>query len=473
MRDGPANSRSSAEEPGRAWSLILISALAVAGAVGLSLMESPRREGVQFWTFAPPLRDLYQPFVADWNAREQTPIQMTLMSQQAMERRMLAAFFSGTPFADVVEAERANVGRAFRGPPESIGFLDLTDRIREAGLDQSINAPSFSPWMSRGRIYGIPHDVHPVMLGYRADIVEAAGIDVGQIETWDDYFRVMAPLMTPGPDGRPVRYLLNLWPTHQSTIELLLLQAGAGLFDENGRCVVNSPVNAEVLAKIAGWCAGPSRVTADAPYFSASGNQLLLEGYVVASFVPDWMCNIWKREIPQLAGRVKLMALPAWTTGGRRTSVWGGTMLGIPKTASDQDAAWEFAKWLYTSPELARATYKTADIVTPVKSLWDDPVFDEPDPYFSNQRKGKDYIRLAPDVPIRSGSPFNAYAQFRVQDALIELVQRAQSASRYDHAWLVEQAQRLLDEGADLVREQMSRDAFSEVGVASSGEGVP
>lgn len=148
-------------------------------------------------------------------------------------------------------------------------------------------------------------------------------------------------------------------------------------------------------------------------------------------------------------------------------------MLGIPKTASDPEAAWQFAKWLYTAPELARATYQTADIVTPVKSLWDDPVFDEPDPYFSNQRKGRDYIRLAPDVPIRSGSPFNAYAQFRVQDALIELVQRAQSSSRYDHAWLAEQAQALLNDAAELVREQMSRDAFAEAGKAPGGEDAP
>ena len=32
---------------------------------------------------------------------------------------------------------------------------------------------------------------------------------------------------------------------------------------------------------------------------------------------------------------------------GRRTSVWGGTMLGISKTTKDLDTAWTFARQLY------------------------------------------------------------------------------------------------------------------------------
>ncbi len=90
--------------------------------------------------------------------------------------------------------ERRAVARAFAGPIEAVGFVDLTDRLAKDGLLERINTPSFSPWSSRGRVFGLPHDVHPVMLGYRADIVEAAGIDVSKIETWDDFERIMRPL---------------------------------------------------------------------------------------------------------------------------------------------------------------------------------------------------------------------------------------------------------------------------------------
>jgi len=96
------------------------------------------------------------------------------------------------------------------------------------------------------------------------------------------------------------------------------------------------------------------------------------------------------------------MPLRAWAPGGRRTTVWGGTMLGIARDAEDPDALWEFAKHLYLSDELARALYTEGQIITPVTEHWDDPVFDEPDPYFQGQAKGRLYIQAAPDVPRRS-----------------------------------------------------------------------
>jgi arabinosaccharide transport system substrate-binding protein len=262
--------------------------------------------------------------------------------------------------------------------------------------------------------------VHPVMLGYRADLVEAAGIDVSQIETWEDFVRVLRPLMADrDAEGRPRRYLLNLWETHFEVIELLLLQAGGGLFDSSERPRLDDPINAAVLTQIAAWCTGPDRIAADVPYFSASGNKLLLDGYVVASFVPDWMCNIWRNEIPQLAGKVKLMPLPAWYPGARRTSVWGGSMLGISRTAANHEALWEFAKHLYLSPVAARELYAKGDIVTPVRGLWGDAIFDQPDAYFCGQSKGRMYIDLAPHVPPRHSSPFGAIAADRIQSAAI------------------------------------------------------
>jgi arabinosaccharide transport system substrate-binding protein len=299
------------------------------------------------------------------------------------------------------------------------------------------------------------------MLGYRADLVEAAGIDVSTIETWDDFIRVMSPLMKDkGPDGKPTRYLLNLWDDKDDFIEVLLLQAGGGFFDESDSVRIATPTNAHVISTMVSWCRGPNRIAADAPDFTASGNRLKAEGYVIADFMPDWMCNIWKFEIPQLKGKVKVMPLPAWTKGGRRTSCWGGTMLGIVKTAPNQDALWQTAKRLYLSPELARSLYKEGDIITPVRSLWNDPVFDEPDAYFSNQKKGRAYINLAADVPRRPGSPYNTLAKLRVQTAVMSLAAYAESTGKFHPDELEAQAMVLLKSAEDQVRSQIDRNVF-------------
>ena len=436
-----------------------VGGLALVSSVSLAMIHDAPASGVQMWTFARLHKQMYEPIVAEWPERSRPEI--ALLSFQALEQRMLQGFLAESPTADLIEAERRIAARAFMGPVESVGFVDLTDRLKSEGLLEQINTPSFSPWSSRGRIFGLPHDVHPVMLGYRADLVEAAGIDVSKIETWDDFARVMSPLMgEKGKDGKPKRYLLNLWDDKEDFIEVLLLQAGGGFFDENERVQIATPTNALVISTIVSWCRGPGRIAADAPDFTASGNQLKAEGYIVADFFPDWMCNVWKNEIPQLAGKMKVMPMPAWTKGGRRTSVWGGTMLGISKTAPNQTGLWEVAKRLYLSPELAKTLYKEGDIITPVRSFWSDPVFDEPDAYFSGQKKGRAYIDLAPDVPPRTSSPYNLLAKLRVQTATIALGAYAESSGKFRPEELGSRAMELLKEAEDQVRREIERNVF-------------
>lgn len=442
--------------------------------VSSSLVLSRPNEAVSgrtMWMFAPPHKRMYDPIVAEWNASRDPDVHLVLLSQPALERRMLSAFLSQTPCADLLEVERKIAGRAFAGPMDAIGFLDLTDLMRRDGLLQAVTPAALSPWSSRGRVFGLPHDVHPVMLGYRADIIEGAGIDLTKVETWDDLIAALRPLMgDANADGQPDRFILNFTETHNDHIELLLLQAGGGFFDEAGRPILNDEANVHALATMISWCVGPDRIGADAPDFNASGNQLKLEGYVLCNFMPDWMCNIWRHEMPQLAGKVKLMPLPAWQRGGRRTSVWGGTMLGIAKTSATSPQAtedlWTIAKHLYFSPQLARALYVENDIITPVKEHWADPVFDQPDPYFGGQPKGRMYIDLAPSVPTRAGSPYNTAANLRMLDAATQLADLARARRVYSFDGLLPLARQVLDRAQRALASEMSRNLFIDLNVA-------
>jgi arabinosaccharide transport system substrate-binding protein len=328
--------------------------------------------------------------------------------------------------------------KTFTGPLEDVGFVDLTDLLRSEGLLDGINAPSLVPWTSRGRIFGIPHDVHSVLLGYRADIIEGAGIDIQKAETWAEFFAALRPLMTDEDgDGRPDRYPLNFWASNLPLLEVLLLQADGSLFDSNEKLAIDTERNAMILSTIATWCGGPGRVVVDAPEFSAPGNALRLRGTVLASLMPDWLAGQWRIDLPTLEGKVKLMPLPAWEKGGRRTSVYGGTMLGITKASRDFDTAWTIAKLLYLSPEANAKFFQETLIIPPFKAEWDDPVFSAPDPYFSGQGVGRLYIDQAPHVPARTGSPYSKLALARVNEVLLALVERVNREQVTDPAVLI------------------------------------
>jgi arabinosaccharide transport system substrate-binding protein len=444
------------------WVIVLI---AIGSSLAVALWPVPARDGIEMWTFSRAHAPIYQPVIAHWNKAHFPPVNLFVISEDALANRMMSGFLSHTPVADLIEVERGVIGRAFAGPLRDVGFVDLTERIKKEGVFEELNEPSFSAWTSRGHIFGLPHDVHPVMLAYRSDLVEGAGIDVSKIETWDDFARVMAPLLRDKDrDGQPDHYPLNLWYTDMDQIEVLILQAGGNYFDEDERPVLDSDANARVIATVVSWTTGPGRIAADAPEFTGSGNKLRLDGYVVCAIAPDWLTGWWKTDLPQLRGKMKLMPLPAWKVGGCRTGVWGGTMLGISKTTKDVDEAWRFAHALYLNDSVARRLYETDDIISPVKRLWKSHFYDEPDPYFSGQPTGRLYINLAPSVPRRTSSPYNSTAKQRVQNAIIALRSYAISHGEFAPEELLGEAHAQLHLAQLDMQRELERNVFRKPG---------
>lgn len=440
----------------------------------LVLTRKPSDKGdLQFWVFSPEHRAMYIPMIEQYEQSNAVELEVTLMSIAAIQSRMMSGFFGGLPTADLIEVEKAVAPQAFMGPTEAIGFTDLTDLLKEEGLLEQFNKPSLAPWSVDGRVFGLPHDVHPVMLAYRADITEAVGIDLTQAETWDEYFQLLRPLMADNDNnGQPDHTPLSFWYTNQDLIETLMLQGDGQLFTPSGQPTVSTERNARLLAEMTAWCVGPNPVAVDINEWSAAGHQAKVDAVAIGYIAPDWMCSIWKMHVPGLAGKMKLMPLPAFEPGGRRTSVRGGTMLGIPKTTQHFDRAWEYAKLLYTSPQVARDLYREVDIISPVRSLWDDPVYDEPDPFFMNQRKGRMYIQLAPEIPLRPSSPYNKQAAIDVRDAMGRLADHARSQQIYTADELLPRARELLAAVQRQVERRMSRNAFAAEDLAPAQQEV-
>ncbi|MEO0513926.1 MAG: hypothetical protein AAF086_01350 [Planctomycetota bacterium] len=446
------------------WIILVI---ALVSTVIVLLLPIPERDGLEFWTFARNHTLLYEPVSQRWTEEGQDlpDVNIFTLDGMALQRRTINGFWAGTPLADLIEIEGGTFYKYVTGPIEDVGFVDLTDMLHDQGIYDTINPPSFSPWTSRGRIFGIPHDVHPVLLAYRADIVEdELGIDVNDIETWADFARIMSQAIkdTDG-DGAMDRYPLNFWFNDGDALEVLMLQAGGGTFDSEDNIIVASDANAKVLATAVSWCFGEDRIAIDAPDFDAGGNQLKIEGKVVCAIMPDWLAGIWKSDLPQLSGKIKLMPLPAWEPGGRRTSVRGGTMLGIPKETLDKgtfEKAWEFGKFLYLSEEVAQELFEASNIISPVKKYWDRPFYHQPDPFFMGQSSGTLFIEQAPNVPLRPSHPFRIIARAEIGQVANELRNYADRTRDYSVESLMPEAARLLAEAEDRVIKQMERNVF-------------
>lgn len=445
--------------------LLLLGCLSLILGLGLQRFSQFQEDEdrIQLTTFTKVHAALYQPVIDHWNADPgSSPVDISLVVYPALKQLMMNSTFSGRGFTDMVEIESKIANQIFAAPVDDILLKDLRPVLENEGLLEMINPPSLAPWIREGRIFGIPEDMHPVLLAYRADLVEEAGLSLDGVETWDEFFERLRPMVEDlDGDGIIDRYLINFWPTQRVDFTgVYLLQRNPGLVGEDGKIYLDTPLMAESLSDLLLWCLGPDRVAAEVPHFTAATYQLIREGYVVAMPLPDWYSQLLTNNLPDLAGKFKVIPLPAWEPGGTRTSVWGGTMMSFFHDSENFDQSWELAKQLLLNREAAVERYRRTGIIAPIASFWDDPAFSEPNPFFSNQKVGQLFIEQAPHVPTRYSSPYIEQALQQIQRILINTREKAEARKLYHREALIPLISEQLEEAQTQIDSLMKRNPY-------------
>jgi arabinosaccharide transport system substrate-binding protein len=350
-------------------------------------------------------------------------IALQLVNPRALTTRLQNAMLAGTEVPDLAELP-ADAMRYFgRGPLQDIGFVDLTERLSAEGYRERLVEARLSLWSSRGHVFALPHDVHPVMLAYRADLVEALGIDVERLKTWDDFAaagqRVTADL---DGDGAVDRYMIDLPSGGGHGISTLMLQRGIGLFDEHAKVTFNQELTVDTLIWYLHQSYGEKRIAYDCGW-GQSLAKAMGDGLVLFYLAPDWRTRLIEMEAPKVAGKMKLMPLPAWEAGGRRTTVWGGSGLALTKRGRDPELAWKFAQDLYFSRGELGKRFSETNIIPALEDAWDLPEFKQPNPFFSGQQLGTLFANLAAEVPPYWVNPYTIIAENKLNEVFLRAVE--------------------------------------------------
>jgi arabinosaccharide transport system substrate-binding protein len=361
--------------------------------------DSARSADLVLITFSDHHAEMYRKVIPRFEREHGVQVEVQRADFQSFEARLQSAIVADTDVPDLAEMPEATLGFFTRGPEEDFGFMDLTERVQKAGLDHAVVEARYPSWMVRGRIYALPHDVHPTMLAYRKDLIAELGIDVDALTTWDEFVRVGREVTRDlDGDGIPDRYMLELPKNGQWGLLVMLRQRGIELFDAAGKTAFNQPRTIETIIWYLHQTRGPERIAYEAgwgqPFFKA-----VSDGLVLFIITPDWKAGQYQMNMPGMAGKMALTPMPAWEKGGRRTSTYGMTGLAISKTTKHPDLAWELATFLYYDEADLGARFLGTSIIPPLKSAWRLPELQQPNAYFSGQAIGAEYARLAPDVP--------------------------------------------------------------------------
>lgn len=418
-------------------------------------------------------RDHYQaylPAIRDFEKQHGVSVQVQVVDPRALNQRLQAAFQAGAEVPDMVELRSGSMGTFTKGPLDDVGFADLTELVHRKGTlpglpDVSVyeaSVPSrFTKWSSRGHVFALPHDVHPVMLAYRADLLEELGVRPEELTTWESFSRVGREVVTKdlNGDGTFDRYMIDLPADGGGTLVLLLLQRGGEMFDAEGLVAFDSDAAVEVVTWYVQQVAGPERIA-----FSAGGGQTfaraVMDGLCLFYICPDWRADNFVMEIPSMSGKLRLMPLPAWEEGGRRTSTWGGTGLAFTKQGVERgrfDLAWKLAQHLYYNPDELGPRFAATYLLPPLRASWDRPELAIPFEYFQNQQLGKEFAALAPTVPAEQANAYSILAETKFFEAYSNTLLRFQSHGE-DGLEAFTRAE--LRRTADHVRDVMSRNRF-------------
>jgi arabinosaccharide transport system substrate-binding protein len=427
---------------------------------GLYLLVNPvrsRQADLTMWVFGAVHADAYKGAAEGFSAKTGHAVDVQLINYNAVNQKLRSALWAAVNIPDLVEIEKDAVGGFFRGPLDKVGFLDLKPYLERDGILGRVPANALATYTDRGAIFGLPHDIHPVMLAYRADIVDPylaqRGLRMEDLATWDDYFRQLHGLLIPDQ-----RYLLQIEHGDAWAFQIFLMQRGGGVFGPHGELRMDDDIAVQTLAWMIPLVAasGDKQVAVSLGNWDPSYYRGLVEGFYIAVLCPDWRSSQLETFARDLHGKMRVVPLPAPAAGGLRTSQSGGTMLGIARAAKDPELAWQFAKRIYYgSPAQHGRLFRTTNIITPDRQAWSDPAYHEARPYWRNQVLGEQYIALADEVPPFYSSGFLPAALAKLNEAIISCYGRYRSHGVDGFQSYVRQR---LKTAADYVRDQMARE---------------
>lgn len=407
--------------------------------------------------------DTQPSLIKQFERQNHKSVGIELVATRAEDVRLVSMFMSDSKdVPDLVEIEIGSVAKYFRPPTRDIGLVPLNDFLARSGWMDKIVKARFAPWSKNGVIFGVPHDVHPVVLVYREDLFRPAGIDLPSMKTWPEFRSACLSFQDYwAARGVKNRHAMELQNSSADHLLPMLLQRHLNPIDGDGNIAMTQDKFVETVAFYAACIAGPTKIASQAPAGAGGLAKDLIDGNICIFVTPDWRVDYIKQYAPELAGKMRMMAMPIFDAGDSRTATWGGTMMGIPRNCKDPQAAWRLIEFLYFSKQGVDARRKYTSILPPVITLWDDPSYQRADPYFGGQKTDQLFIEMAKELPARYVTPATALASGYLSKVIVDAGSFVRSHPN-DHAALVAQCRIWLTDIAKDLRRRIEHGKFEE-----------
>jgi ABC-type glycerol-3-phosphate transport system substrate-binding protein len=238
------------------------------------------------------------------------------------------------------------------GPPNAHWLEAIDDRLAEDGISMDRYPAAFARSAQyEGETLGFPLRAHAQLMFYRKDLIPEAP------ETWDDVVRIGKELRESNPEIEPLALYYNNDGNRQNLFIWLnfLWAAGADVFDADGRPAWDSEAGLKATEDyIALHTTHGVTNPASLSFVEQDARQSFMQGK--SAMMPVWWWAYSSMINPESSvlteDQVGFAGMPSYE--GETVTYAISMPFSISSYSENQDAAWEFLKWL-SNPEMDKA----------------------------------------------------------------------------------------------------------------------
>jgi arabinosaccharide transport system substrate-binding protein len=334
-----------------------------------------------FWTFVDRHAVFFQQRAEAWNAENpDRPVAITpsVVEYTQMHDNLTAALLSGTGAPDLVDIEIGKFAIYVKG---ELHLLDMTAEIEPYVAD--LVETRLAPYEFEGKRLAADYHLGAFLAFYNNEILDAAGVNVDDIKTWDDYIEA-GKLVT--KDGVTMAAIDVTGPF---SVRGPMLQNGGGAYDASGNLILNTPENVEAVQLVADMV-NVHKIAAATP----GGNngtpefyQAMSDGQFASVWMPQWYMTRFPDNMEGLSGKMVVRPMPLFEEGGFTTTMGGGTGTAVTDQTpeAEQQLAKDFVTFAKLTKEGQTAIWTDLGFDPYRNDVYDDPALQEPDEYFSGE----------------------------------------------------------------------------------------
>lgn len=240
------------------------------------------------------------------------------------------------------------------GPPNAHWLVPLDEWMEQDGIDPNRYPPAFiKSAQYDGKTIGLPLRAHPQLFFYRKDIFDELGLEAPK--TWDDVIEAGKVIKEKKPDMGPLALYFKHDGNRQSLFVWLnfLWGNGADVFDENFCPAWTTPEALEATRDYVGLHTEHQITTKGSETFvEQEARQSFQQGN--SAMMPMWWWGYSPMTNPDQSTltkeQVAFTSMPAYKSEAPVTYAIS-MPFSISQHSKNQEAAWEFMKWL-SNPDL-------------------------------------------------------------------------------------------------------------------------